>query len=366
MGSSRFQILENHPSAIFERGLQDDFLITNTGITSVYLDSDSSINTNSLRLRPLASIVWSGHKPLWALAGKPPSYRGATYLDNVESIAAAQITVTYNSDNVNTATTSYVQPIADIPAFAGSGSSVIRFDNVEVGHLEAVVLRFQAPDLAWDPANILLFDLYWLDEASDSTATFRPILHQRLLSYYPNPAYTSYGGLNLTIPVRGPRLAIQVTSGLGPTNPPPNISDVKLYGRSGKSKLLVTGIFDSNPVFSSGIAAGFPFGDDHQVYTPINGYDGSAIYWMPRSSLLRITMRNHAAVTAAGKLVLLVNGAWYDDFDIPVSPINSLLVKDFQVPLTGYMQLAQTTAPTPAPTGLNYTLSFTFKDGATL
>lgn len=364
MSASIFQILEGSPQVLFPQGLQEDFLVTNTGITSVYLDMDSSINKSSYRLRPLSSMVWSGGKPLWAVADKPPSYRSSLYLTETEAISSAQITVNRNNANSASVSSSYTQVIANIPAYKStSPGHFIRFENLEVGHLETVTLEFQLPDeVSFDPAKQLLVYLYWVPEDVDTITTgFSPILLQKILSWYPDPQQLS-GAVSLTIPVRGPRLLIIVDANTGFDMP--HLANIRLTGRSAKSKLQVAQLFAYHVAKSNTLAYPPTSTDDAVSY--LGGYDFEPLYMMAKSSTMTVTLRTHAAVTVAGKLVLLVDGVWYDDLTIPVGAANAMITKTFNVPMTGYLQLSGVTVPTPAPSGANYSLTVLFKDGATL
>ena len=361
MSAQIYQILDGTPQAIFPDGLQEDFLVTNTGITSVYLDSDSSIGLTSYRLRPLASLVWSGTKPLWALSGKPPTYRGATYLDNIEAISSAQITVNRNNQNASTISSSYTQPIASIPAFVGSGDTLIRFDNLEVGHLETVVISFRTPNLSpWSAAKLITADIGWYGDEVDTIPLGAAFAVQRVMSWYPDAGVTSR--FTLTIPVRAARMAIDIQAEDAVITA---LSDVRVYGRSAKTKLQVSGLWTNAIAFSPTLL--IPLTAEDDIISWLSGtYDFAPIYMMAKSSTIRISLRTHAAVTVAGTLLLVANGIWYGTMTIPVGPANAVITQEFTVPLSAYLQLSAPTVPTPAPTGANYSLSILMKDGATL
>ena len=98
--------ITTQPQALYPDGLNDAAVITNSGPSTIYLDSNSSINAStSYPLPPNGVIVWDARRPLWMVSN--PGYADVRLIHNgnqAQSIRSHVDTVIYRNTSYLTKT----------------------------------------------------------------------------------------------------------------------------------------------------------------------------------------------------------------------------------------------------------------------
>jgi hypothetical protein len=332
------------PQAIFEQGLQEDFLVTNTGLTSIWLDSDSSISVaTSYRLPPLSTVVWSGGKPLWATADTLSRFIAGAAITNL----AAKLTITRNASPLIPATDGSITELVNVASTSSVGQ--FSFQNVECGHLNSIRIAFRV-----DAAT----NLTAAGETFTVTASWRGVTNQGIHAdtyefFYPRDPNSS--DLYITLPVLGPMVTLTVAA---MTATAFIASHIRVLGMT----QVVKPQFQSFTQSACSLTHFAPrITEGRADITSFQDWDLNPVYFNSKASVVDLGLRYLSGVTVAGKLVLISGTTWIDDWDIPVGPAGHVDRKTWILPSGLPSHLGIATAPTNVA---GYDLSVTLRESA--
>ena len=324
---SNYEVSET-AQALFPHGVQGDILLTNTGLTSIYLESDSSVSVNtSYRLPPRATLVWSGGKPLWVLAGPRASINGVKI--------NARLMVTRNTSPIVPATDEYMIELSNTANTGAVGST--SFTGVDCGHFKAlrVNLRVDVATILTTPNDTFTITVTW--RSSDNAFAIHQDVYQMWFPRDPNAT-----DLYFVLPVQGALVNIVIAPTAGGTVV---FTRLRLIGMTQESKPQFQSFFRSAEALAV-------FADNYSSdITTYGNFDLSwpDIYFNQKASAVDLSLRCIGVVTAAGKIVQVAGGQWIDVWDIPVTAAaNAVLRKTWILPTGLSSRLVVNTAPTSA------------------
>lgn len=335
---STFTVTAGTPQGIFPFGVQDDFVITNSGLTTLYLDQDSSISLSSYVLPPLASMVWTGGKPLWALSGYLPTLLGQS--------TPGQISIALNNASIAPRPTQSIVPIIRGVSGNGgpSGLTLAICTDLEVGYLSSLSLAVNTgfPILSTTTTPYQL-NVLWSKDAFQSSSV-STITETDVIEFWP----TSAGTVSVDIPVKGAFCTIRLIA--------PSSADwdtVSLYGSTQEVDFRIKpfqSLGSVFPAFSLTVSAS----DEQSDFWSSNPWDGASVYLAPYYTDVTVSLRCTTSVTTAGTMALITSGgAWLERIDIPVVATgNSVITRTFVIPASQPVRLSCPTIPVLSGAGV--------------
>jgi len=326
---STFTIGES-PQALFPEGLQEDFVVTNTGLSSIYLGNDSSVAVaTGYRIPPLGTIVWSGHKPLWAVCGNLPSYQQTNPARTVD--IPGRLSTTRNTAPLALGPSTH--DVSLLYEMGNSGATDdMKFFRIETGSVKTLMLTFRMDAVLTTAHERITFTVNW--GRSGTTNTF---YIEEFELWYPD---TTSKDIHVEIPVKGAQCDITVT----PTTTARTFTRVLFFAKTQESKYRGNS-FELSPFYCAQAATE----RSSDSFFRANWNMTDPIYVQPMSPVIDFALRASGGVTVAGKIVLLSQGGgWFADIPIAVGAANQVYEKSSLIIPQG---VAMRLVGAPAPSG---------------